>query len=175
MSPPPFFYRAMSFSARMMAGMVKYHPGALSQRIRNLCYRILLKKTGLNCNIADAVTIINPERLSLGTRVSIHEYTYIQANGDITIGDHVAIANNCTLIASTHNFQRNDIPIKLQGSTSLPIVIDDDVWIGSKVTVLGGVHIGKGAVIGAGAVVTRDIPAFAVAFGVPCRVRRIRC
>jgi acetyltransferase-like isoleucine patch superfamily enzyme len=63
-----------------------------------------------------------------------------------------------------------DRPIRDQGVTNKGIVIDDDVWVGSNVTFLDGVHVGTGCVIGAGAVVTKDLPPYSVAAGVPARV-----
>lgn len=143
-------------------------------KLRNSCYRIVLRKMGRNVNICDAVTIIDPSKVSIGDRVSIHEYTYIAGGGEITIGNCVAIANNCTIVSESHNFFERNIPIKDQGVTAQPVSIGNDVWIGSKVTILGNVKIGNGAIIGAGSVVNKDIPAYAIAVGVPCKVIKYR-
>jgi len=160
--------------ARTIVLLVKYLPFNGAMRLRNAAYTALLKKAGKGFNICDAVTIVSPEKLALGDRVSIHEYSYFGGGGEITIGNYVAIANNCSLIPSSHNFESRDRYIKEQGGVDQPIVIEDDVWLGSKVTVLGNVTIGRGAIIGAGSVVTKDVPAYAVAVGVPCRVLRYR-
>jgi acetyltransferase-like isoleucine patch superfamily enzyme len=155
-------------------GAVKYMPFHTIMKIRNICYRTILKKMGENTNICDAVTITNPSNVSIGERCSVHEYSYFGGEGEIVIGDYVAIANNCTIISETHNFTDRTVPVKLQGLSPQPVIIGSDVWIGSKVTILGNVKIGKGAIIGAGSVVTRDIPEYAVAVGVPCEVIRYR-
>jgi acetyltransferase-like isoleucine patch superfamily enzyme len=73
-----------------------------------------------------------------------------------------------------HRFADLAVPVRLQGLITAPVVIGNNVWLGSKVSVLRGVRIGDNAIIGAGAVVTHDIPANAIAAGVPARVLRYR-
>lgn len=153
---------------------IKYVPFKFAMRLRNRCYNTLFVSAGNGLNICDGVTIIRPGNLIVGDRVSIHEYSYIGGTGHIKIGNFVSIANNCSIISETHNFEKRDLPIKEQGVTPQSISIGSDVWIGSRVTILGKVKIGNGAVIGAGSIVTKDIPDYAVAFGVPCRVMRYR-
>ena len=143
-------------------------------KIRNACFKNVLKNMGENCNICDAVTVYCPQNISLGDRVSVHQNSYIGGTGEINIGNYVAIANGATIISETHNFSETDKFIKDQGITKKPISIEDDVWLGSKVTILGNTRIGKGAVIGAGSVVTKDIPSYTIAYGVPCKVVRNR-
>ena len=157
-----------------LLGAIKYLPFHAAMKIRNICYRCIFKKMGKNSNICDAVTITNPSKISIGDRCSIHEYSYFAGEGEIIIGDYVAIANNCTIISESHNFSDRNMPIKMQGLSPQPVTIGNDVWIGSKVTILGNVKIGNGAVIGAGSVVTKDIPEYAIASGVPCKVMRYR-
>lgn len=91
-------------------------------------------------------------------------------DGDIFVGDHVMFAPNVTLATATH-------PIhpglrRKQAQYNLPIYIEENVWIGANSVVLPGVRIGANSVIGAGSVVTKDIPANVVAVGNPCRVMR---
>jgi acetyltransferase-like isoleucine patch superfamily enzyme len=129
---------------------------------------------GPGCNISDGVTIKHPTGLSLGMRVSIHEYTYISASGGVVIGDHVAIGSGCSLISNAHNFDKKNVLIKKQGISQRPIYIGNDVLLGVKVTVLPGVTIGNGAIVGAGSVVTKNIPPYTVNAGVPSRVLRDR-
>jgi acetyltransferase-like isoleucine patch superfamily enzyme len=112
--------------------------------------------------------------IELGDDCSIHAYSVVSGVGGVHIGNKVRIAAQCTMMSFNHCFDRVDVPIMKQASEFKPITVDDDVWIGARVTILAGVHIGTGAVIGAGAVVTRDIPSMAVAVGVPARVISIR-
>ncbi len=107
---------------------------------------------------------------------SIGEYSYIGCNavigagGGIQIGNHVLIGQSVNLHAENHNFSDPELRVDQQGVTYQGIIIEDDVWIGSKATILDGVRIGKGAVIAAGAVVTKSIPDYAIAMGVPARI-----
>jgi galactoside O-acetyltransferase len=73
-----------------------------------------------------------------------------------------------------HDFSRTDMPMQNQGHHHGDIVIEDDVWIGANTVVLKGVHIGRGAIIGAGAVVTKNIPSMAIAVGIPAKPLRYR-
>jgi acetyltransferase-like isoleucine patch superfamily enzyme len=78
------------------------------------------------------------------------------------------------LLAENHSFEDSEIPIQDQGVTRKGIHIEDDVWIGNRVIVLDGIHVGRGAVIGAGSVVTKDVPINAVVVGNPARIVRYR-
>src|SRR5690606_21616381 len=100
--------------------------------------------------------------------------TIDQPDGRIQIGNHVRIAPHVMMIAGNHVFRDTTRPITTQGLEHAPIVVEDDVWIAGRVTITAGVTIGRGSVIAAGAVVTRDIPPFSVAAGVPARVIRSR-
>jgi galactoside O-acetyltransferase len=80
----------------------------------------------------------------------------------------------CLIQGANHNFERLDIPICQQGHSPSFVVIEDNVWIAAHCVILPGVRIHSGAVIAAGAVVSKDVPANAVAAGVPARVLRYR-
>jgi len=108
--------------------------------------------------------------ISVGRHVGINPYCVLYGHGGLEIGDNVLIATSCVLIPANHKFDSLEIPINAQGLTTRGIRIEDNVWLGARVTVLDGVTIGTGAVIGAGAVVTRNIPPFSIAVGVPARV-----
>jgi acetyltransferase-like isoleucine patch superfamily enzyme len=92
----------------------------------------------------------------------------------IRIGRDVLLANDVQLICGNHTFARHDIPIRAQPLAGAPIIIEDDVWLGASVIVLGGTTIGKGSVVGAGAVVTRSLPPYSIALGIPARVVGVR-
>mgnify|MGYP005839456447 CR=1 FL=1 len=116
--------------------------------------------------------------IGIGGSVIIGDDTHIQAScnlkgflGSLRIGSRVQIAPHCGFSPYEHRMDDPARPIREQGVvTRGDIVIEDDAWLGLSVQVLDGVTIGRGAVIGAGAVVTRDVPALAVAAGVPARV-----
>jgi acetyltransferase-like isoleucine patch superfamily enzyme len=125
--------------------------------------------------IHDYVRITSNEGfVHIGSDCSIQTFCTISGLGGIRIGNGVRIAARSGIVAAQHVIDRKDIPIHEQGMRSRGIQIDDDVWIGMNCSILDGVHIGKGAVIGAGAVVTKDIPPYAIAGGVPAKVIRFR-
>jgi acetyltransferase-like isoleucine patch superfamily enzyme len=118
--------------------------------------------------------IHHPEHLSIGRRVAINDDFWANAKGTIAIGNDVLIGPSVIIHSANHNWDRSDVPIRRQGHTGKKVTIEDDVWLGARVTVLPGVTVGKGAVVGAGAVVTRDVPPYAVVGGVPAKPIRFR-
>lgn len=112
--------------------------------------------------------------ITIGRNCTINAYCLLQGNGGIYIGNNVLIASHSSLFSSNHNFENVSKPIRLQGESKLGIRISDDVWIGSGARILDGVKIGTGAVIAAGAVVTKDIPDYAVVAGVPAKIIKLR-
>lgn len=123
------------------------------------------------------------------SKVTVGKYTYgpIKAlsfgnnNEKLVIGSFCSIAKEVTfLLGGAHNYQTLStypFPVKWFSEDTPskgPIIIDDDVWIGYKATILSGVHIGQGAVIAAGAVVTKDVPAYSIVGGVPAKVIKFK-
>lgn len=90
--------------------------------------------------------------------------------GPVTFGDNILIAQNVVMSGMNHDYVDTTKPIVEQGFNVNKIIIEDGVWVGAGVIVTAGVHIGKNSVIGAGSVVTKDIPAYSVAVGNPARV-----
>lgn len=100
--------------------------------------------------------------LTMGEHSSIGPYGYVGCSGKITIGKNVMFGPKCSLFAENHVFSDTECSIKSQGVQQKGITVEDDCWIGSNVTILDGVTIGKGSVIGAGTLVTKDVPAGSV-------------
>jgi len=94
----------------------------------------------------------------------------LYGHGGLEIGNNCLIAAHVVFVPENHRFDQSDLLIREQGVIQKGICIEDDVWVATRVVVLDGVTIGRGAVIGAGSVVTKDIPAYAVAYGTPARV-----
>lgn len=90
--------------------------------------------------------------------------------GPVTIGDHVILAQNIVMSGLNHNYQDPEIPIHLQGETTAQINIEDECWIGANAVITAGVTIGKHSVVAAGAVVTKEVPAYSVVAGNPARI-----
>ena len=97
--------------------------------------------------------------LEMGNNSSIGPYGYVGCSGKITIGNNVMFGPKCSLFAENHVFDDTNRTIKSQGVSNKGITVEDDCWIGSNVVILDGVTIGKGSVIGAGTMVTKDVPA----------------
>jgi maltose O-acetyltransferase len=157
------------FAAHLPASFFWINIG--QKQIRAFCGKLILKKCGRRVNIEKNAEISSSIELGDDSGIGIRA----QINGKTIIGNNVMMGPDVCIYATNHRFDRTDIPMNKQGiDVERPIVIDDDVWIGARVIILPGVHIGTGAVIGAGAVVTKDVPAYAVVGGNPARVIKMR-
>lgn len=112
-------------------------------------------------------------KIEIARGAYLNRYTILDAHQRISIGRDVMIGPHCFITDGDHGIAPG-ASVKSQPMSARPVVIEDEAWLGAHVTVLPGVRIGRGAVIGAGSVVTRDVPAGAVAFGSPAVVRRQR-
>ncbi|MEL6458333.1 MAG: acyltransferase [Cyanobacteria bacterium J06641_2] len=112
--------------------------------------------------------------ITIDENAYIGPYVVITGTGDIKIGKNCLIAPHCGIFANSHIFTDPTRTIEEQGVTGEGIVIEDDCWLGHNVTVLDGVKIGKGSIIGAGSVVNQNIPPFSIAVGTPARIIRNR-
>src|SRR5262245_42726496 len=120
----------------------------------------------------------SPDDLGKGLRIGDNTYIgprcILGAGGGITIGSNVTMGAGVDILAENHEFRDPNRLIRLQGVTREGIVIADDVWIGNRVTILDGVRVGRGAVLGAAAVVTRDVAPNHIVAGNPARVLGVR-
>lgn len=111
--------------------------------------------------------------IEIGDRSEIGLNAFL--NRDVKIGREVLMGQNVTILTTNHEFEDPDTPIHYQGTRARrPVRIGDDVWIGANSILLPGVTVGDRAVIGAGSVVTRDVPALAIVAGNPAHVIRLR-
>lgn len=111
---------------------------------------------------------------SLGANSGLGDYCHVGASGGITVGRDVIMGPFVSLHSQEHVFKDVDVPIRLQGTTEQGILIEDNCWIGARVTVLDGTVIGSGTVVAAGAVVKGVFPPMSVIGGVPARVLKGR-
>ncbi len=131
---------------------------------------------GSNCTIDNNATILLTKpspRLSIGDNVTIGMNTIISVKDTMIIGDYTLIGPFVMIVDSNHSIRRSNL-IKYQKASIKSISIGQDCWIGSGARILAGVTIGNGAVVGANAVVTKDIPPFAVVGGCPARIIKFR-
>lgn len=103
-------------------------------------------------------------KIEIGDHSTVGRHSYLDGRGGLTIGSCVSVSPDVHLITAQHDMNDPDF-----ANVLAPIVIEDYVWIGSRATVLPGVRIGRGAVVAAGAVVTRDVAPLTVVGGVPAR------
>lgn len=115
--------------------------------------------------------------LSIDGKITIGENTFINnhcqfinKHSNIEIGKNVLIAMNVLFITPNHTSKQKNIPVRWQKEVYKSIIVDDDVWIGANAIILGGVTIGKGAVVGAGAVVTKNVAPMSIVGGVPAKI-----
>lgn len=149
---------------------VRYSPETWGG-VRAFFVRRYIKKAGRNLSIG--------RKAYIAAETQIGDYSGIGynciINAEVTIGSNVMMGPNVTIYTSNHCTKDTTIPMRLQGMTQRkPVIIEDDVWIGGQVCILPGVRIGTGSVIGACAVVSKDVPSYAVVVGNPARVVKFR-
>ena len=144
----------------------------LGQRhIRSFFASMFLVKSGVNIDIQKYTRFSH--FCELGNNSGIGEGSRLY--GKVLIGDDVMMGPQCWIYTQNHEFRYLDKPMRQQGpQREEPVVIGNDVWIGSRVTILPGVHVGNGVIIGAGAVVSKDVPDYAIVGGNPARILKYR-
>lgn len=186
--------REMSKLSEVIVSIIRNIPGRAGILLRNMIYSSKFSSYGrsnafltgthvrgyYNISIGSNVNIginnqiycsDNPGGLVIGNNVFTNSNVMLNADcgGVIKIGNNVLIGPNVVIRSADHNFSSADKPILEQGHNGKEIIIEDDVWIGANAVVLKGVRISKGAVVGAGAVVTKDLDEYVVAGGVPAK------
>jgi acetyltransferase-like isoleucine patch superfamily enzyme len=131
--------------------------------------RRMLKECGPGLDISQHAILKFPERLSLGANVFFNRGVFVTARAPISIGDNTSVGSYTIINSGDHRYQDRTTPVRTQGHELRPIVIEEDVWIGSHAVILKGVRLGRGCVVAAGAVVAADVPPFTVVGGVPAR------
>ena len=139
--------------------------------IRTFCAKKMCVSVGEKVNIEQGA--------SFGKDLCIGDHSGVGINcklyGKVIIGKYVNMGPEVYIYTRNHGHDRTDIPMQEQGYTDeSPVIIDDDVWLGSRVTILPGVHIGQGAIVGASAVVTHDVVPYSIVGGNPAKLLRMR-
>jgi acetyltransferase-like isoleucine patch superfamily enzyme len=106
----------------------------------------------------------------LGRNVFCGPFSVIYGHGGVEIGDDTLVSMHCRILSSEHRIPAPGTRIRSQPDLLKPTRVGRDAWLGAGVTVLGGVSVGEGCVVGAGSVVTKDLPPRTIAYGVPARV-----
>ena len=145
--------------------------GKPCKRFRGFLAKKVIKYCGENVNI-EPHTYFNPE-LEIGDNSGIGEFS--ELHGAIKIGKNVMMGHYCLFYSRNHAHSRTDIPMIKQGFEEIrPVIIGNDVWIGSRVTILPGVHVSDGCILAAGSVITKDTPPYSIVAGNPAKVIKKR-
>ena len=143
----------------------------LSKKLRRFFAKRVISKIGKNVNIERGACFGPGLEIGDNSGVGINCEIY----GPVKIGNNVMMGPEVVIYTSGHKHDRVDVPMIEQGSEeSRAVTIGNDVWIGRRAIIMPGVTIGNGCIIGAGAVVTKDVPDYSIAGGVPARVIKSR-
>ena len=174
------FYRLLYYGfARFLPKSTTPYVGRLAGRVRQvICKRIFRKDTTHLCqglNVEQGAYFGNGKCFTVGNNVGIGK-NFKSLNRIVTIDDYLMMGEDVLFLGGGHNMERTDIPMGLQGGKEpTPLHIAGDVWIGARAIILPGCkRIGHGSVIGAGSVVTHDVPDWAIVGGNPAQIIRHR-
>lgn len=142
---------------------------SIASVIRNAKWRARLHSMGRGAGIAASAVIKDPSCVSIGERSLLGDFVHVWGGGGVDIGDDVLVASHCVITSLTHD---RDAALFRASLVKGRIVIEDNVWIGAGAIILPGVTLGRGSIVGAGAIVTRDVAAGDVVVGVPAKVVR---
>ena len=143
--------------------------GSIGLGIRYICFKKLAKKCGDNVAIFPNTTLKHIYKMSVGNNVSIHTMCYLDASGEIEIGDNVSIAHSTSIISFDHTYEDKSLPIKYNKVRLGKITIFNDVWIGCGCRLLQGITIEERCIIAAGAVVSKNCMRNSIYGGVPAK------
>lgn len=153
-----------------LAWLVRSLPGPVGIVARWGFYRIFFARLKAFAIIYPGVHLTHCYGIRAGSGLSINTGALLDGRGGILIGDDVLIGPYVVINSSEHAHKQLDVPMTSVDHIMAPVRIGNDVWIGANAVVTGGIEIGDGAVIAAGAVVTRDVPPYAIVGGVPATV-----
>ena len=170
---PPVSMNLKSMIKRFLDGLsvyVSHQVGALpSHTLRRILYRIVLHvKMEQNVVIYKGCEMRSPQRIRIGKGTSIGNDCIIAAQKGVTFGENVNLSYGVWIWTAQHNTEDPYFLVE-GGKAGGPVVIGNRVWLGPRTTILGNVTIGEGAVIAAGAVVTKDVEPFSIYGGIPAR------
>ena len=161
------FYKL--FASKLPESNTRY--SFFARKIRYFLGKRIIKYCGKNVNFEKGA--IFSDELSIGDNSGIGINARLQ--GKVIVGNNVLMGMDCMIFTTNHRYENKSVLIRNQGnSVEKSVVINDDVWIGARVIILPGVTIGKGAVIGAGSVVTKDVPECTITAGNPAKIIKVR-
>ena len=142
------------------------------RKFRRFVCKPLFDSCGTNVNIEHGARFGSGSGILIGSNSGLGVNCLV--HGPLEIGENVMMGPDVVIFTHSHNYSNINIPMCKQGSSVSKVTIGNDVWIGMRAIIMPGVNIGDGVIIGAGAVVTKDVPDYAVVGGVPAKVIRFR-
>jgi maltose O-acetyltransferase len=166
-----FFYYGI---AQHLPASYRFQPlGKFSKMCRAMACKRLFRICGEHVNVEKGANFYTGWEIEVGDYSSLGIDCMIPYN--LKVGRDVMMGPDVIIVGENHRFADRDRPMRVQGYEEYPPVrIEDDVWIGARAIILPGLTIGKGSIIGAGAVITKDVPPYAICGGNPARVIRFR-
>ncbi|MEZ4600284.1 MAG: acyltransferase [Syntrophotaleaceae bacterium] len=150
--------------------IIRDFPGFFGIHVRAWWYAKRFKKVGKNLHVLPGSIIIHPERIECGDNVSIGYNNYIQAGGGLVLGNDTMLGPYVKIWTQNHVFSDPEIPVRLQGYSHHPVVINEDVWIGANSFIMPGTVLASKSVVSAGSVVgAKNYPEGIVLAGNPAR------
>ena len=159
----------------LIQSIFKYFPFKLGIYLRRIFYKPFFKSFGNQIKILDNVLIKYPNEIDFGNNITINQACIIVGKGGLKIDNNVLIGAGCKIITSSHNFENLDTPIINQGLSFKKIQIEDNVWFGFDVKVLGDVKISSGTVCSTSSVVlSGEYPKNVILGGIPAKIIKVR-
>lgn len=155
--------------------LISQFPGATGNLLRSRYLAPKMKRSGSELQIHAGSRFRSIENLEVGDNVTIGFDTFLQAKGGLTLGDNVMLAPGVKIWTSNHNVNDPEVPVRKQGHTNAPVVLEDDVFVASNAFILPGTTLSRGCVVSAGAVVSgKTYRPYAILGGNPARVMGYR-
>ena len=142
--------------------------------LKQFSFRLLGARFGRRVDMYPGVWITSGRGLIVGDYVDLAKGVMITTGGGVVIGDRTLIGYRTIILSSNHSIPPVGEPFPISGDDHAEVVIEEDVWIGAAAIITPGIRIGKGAVVAAGSVVTKDVPPNAIVGGVPAKLIRFR-
>lgn len=167
------FLRAMTQRLgrmRFIYSCVRNCPGEYGFILRRWALKGHFKKSGANLRIHEGFRFRNLDHVTLGDNVNLGVDCFIQAGGDVELGDYVILGPGVKIWTQNHASERTDIPIQQQGYEYKPVKLGRDVWVGANAFIMPGAELGDGCIVSAGAVVgAKKVPPYKIMAGNPAR------
>jgi len=166
-----YYFIYYSFACHLPRGDRWKIIGRISTRIRVFICKRLFRKTSGNFSVGKGVDFCYLGHLiSLDKHANLGHFLQIKGNGKVNFGKHISMGNDIIIITQNHKYSKDTYDGYVVGD----VVIGDYVWIGDRAIILQGVNIGEHAIIAAGAVVTKDVPPYAIVGGNPAKIIKMR-